>query len=138
MRKANRGLRNNNPLNIRKGQHWIGESLNQTDEDFVIFLDMVYGVRAAFVILHTYMESYHINTVRMIIQRWAPPVENDTNRYIAFVCERLNVSPDTVLDWYDRESMMALFNAMSKMETGVELNQVLVIKGYALAQRKYM
>lgn len=138
MRKANRGLRNNNPLNIRKGQHWIGESLNQTDKDFVVFIDMVYGVRAAFVILHTYMESYHINTVRMIIQRWAPPVENETDRYIAFVCDRLNVTPDTVLNWYHRENMIALFNAMSKMETGVELNQSIVERGYKLALEKYM
>ena len=48
-----RGLRNNNPLNIRKGaQRWQGQTGN--DGAFCIFESMEYGYRAAFRLLHTY------------------------------------------------------------------------------------
>ena len=44
-----RGLRNNNPLNIRKNStKWQGLSATQTDKSFFQFTSMAYGYRAAF------------------------------------------------------------------------------------------
>ena len=75
------GIRNNNPLNIRKSsQKFINEQ--KTDNAFKKFSSMVYGVRAAIRIIHTYYFNYRYNTIEKIISRWAPPMENSTKDYI--------------------------------------------------------
>ena len=70
-----RGLRNCNPLNIRKGRdQWQGQAEKQTDAAFVVFKSMAWGWRAAFKLLtRTYYHKYRLYTIRMIIQKWAPP-----------------------------------------------------------------
>jgi hypothetical protein len=40
-----RGIRNNNPLNIRIGNTWLGERPEPTDHDFEEFVSMEYGLR---------------------------------------------------------------------------------------------
>ncbi len=51
-----RGLRNNNPLNIRRNNtKWQGLSATQTDKSFFQFKTMAYGYRAAFKTLQTYI-----------------------------------------------------------------------------------
>ena len=47
-----RGIRNNNPLNIRRSKDkWQGLKTLQTDAQFCQFETMAYGWRAAFVML---------------------------------------------------------------------------------------
>ncbi|MBR5613278.1 MAG: hypothetical protein IKW43_09105 [Bacteroidaceae bacterium] len=73
-----RGLRNNNPLNIRhSADQWQGARAHQTDPSFVQFENMAYGYRAAWKVLESYWNYFstrglHFN-VRSIIGRWAPP-----------------------------------------------------------------
>ena len=44
-----RGIRNNNPLNIRRGKdQWKGLRAQQTDASFCQFESLEYGWRAAF------------------------------------------------------------------------------------------
>ena len=69
-----RGIRNNNPLNIRhSADKWQGASVEQKDKSFVQFKSMAYGYRAAWRILQTYYERFHAQsrgfTVRNIISR---------------------------------------------------------------------
>ena len=46
--KTSRGIRNNNPLNIRRSaDNWQGAREEQTDQSFVQFKSMAYGYRAA-------------------------------------------------------------------------------------------
>ena len=72
---ATRGLRNNNPGNIRKSATaWQGLSPTQTDASFFQFISPEYGIRALATILGTYMKNYGLVTVSDIISRWAPPV----------------------------------------------------------------
>ena len=84
-----RGLRNNNPLNIRRSSDkWQGLSASQEDKEFFQFLCAAYGWRAAFVILtKSYYAKRGINTIEGIISRWAPSNENNTEGYIRRVCE---------------------------------------------------
>lgn len=79
-----RGLRNNNPLNIRIGNNWLGERPPRecSDDQFEEFVAMVYGLRAAFCIIRRYIRHYHRNTIRLIIRSWAPAHENDTLSYV--------------------------------------------------------
>ena len=67
-----RGLRNNNPLNIRHtADRWKGACIHQTDKSFVQFETMAYGYRAAWKVLDTYCLTFKKErkayTVRNII-----------------------------------------------------------------------
>ena len=74
-----RGLRNNNPGNIDKGRdEWEGQELPGDDPRFCTFTSMAYGCRALIRTLMTYRMKHGLSTVREIINRWAPPVENNT------------------------------------------------------------
>ena len=94
-----RGIRNNNPLNIRRSRdQWKGLRAQQRDKEFCQFESMSYGFRAAFVILtRTYYQVHHLATIRAIVGRWAPPTENNTPAYIAAVCRLTGIGPDEPL-----------------------------------------
>ncbi len=83
-----RGLRNNNPLNIRHSADVFKGEIYGDDDDFKRFQALAYGYRAAFVILATY-RTRGIDRMRKIISRWAPPSQNHTEWYIQTV-ERLS------------------------------------------------
>ena len=86
-----RGIRLNNPGNIKHGDDWQGMSAEQADPDFITFISPVWGIRAMARTLTTYSTSYGLNTVEGIIGRWAPESENDTASYIAHVASALGV-----------------------------------------------
>ena len=55
-----RGIRNNNPLNIRRStDRWEGARIEQTDKAFVQFTSMAYGYRAAWKTLESYWKYFH-------------------------------------------------------------------------------
>ena len=118
-----RGLRNRNPLNIRKSdQLWQGQIGN--DGTFCIFLNNAYGYRAAFRILKTYNTKYHIYGVREIIGRWAPESDgNNTRNYIERVCKVSGLKETTLIvmdSWIEehRNDAIWLVWAMAKVENG--------------------
>lgn len=115
-----RGLRNNNPGNIRRtgNDTWQGMSATQTDPAFVQFVDMEHGVRAVAITINTYMSHYGINTVRGIITRYAPSSENNTAAYINDVAQRMGVGPDDALD---QSNIPALVDAICAHENGAAL-----------------
>ena len=77
-----RGLRNNNPGNIRvSGDLFRGEIRPSGDRSFKRFETMAYGYRAMFRILSSYHRDHKLGTIRELINRWAPPGENDTAVY---------------------------------------------------------
>lgn len=132
-----RGIRNNNPLNIVKGNSWKGERANQTDKRFEEFESMAMGLRAGFVLLRNYIEGTKtrptkFNTIRKIIARWAPPSENYTQRYIDNVCKWSGLLPDEVVRFRERKKMVAIVQAMAKMECGVTLDVALIESAYDL------
>jgi hypothetical protein len=94
MEKLTRGLRNNNPFNIRRSYIKFQGEINSTDPIFKQFKTRVYGIRAGLVILHSYYVCHNIDTVRGFITRFAPPIENQTNRYVSFVSRAMNINPD--------------------------------------------
>lgn len=132
-----RGIRNNNPLNIVKGNSWKGERANQTDKRFEEFESIEMGLRAGFIILRNYIEGTKtrptkFNTIRKIVSRWAPPSENYTQRYIDNVCKWSGLLPDEVVQFRERRKMVAIVQAMAKMECGVTLDVALIESAYDL------
>lgn len=74
------------------------------------------GIKAADNQLVTYWEKHHLDTVSGIINRWAPPSENDTGSYIRDVSSRTGFDPDKPLDMSDPKVRAALEAAMFKHE----------------------
>lgn len=81
---------------------------------------MAWGYRAMFVVMETYARKYGISTIRGIVTRWAPPSENDTDSYVRYVSRRSGIDPDATVDVYDRKTMLAVAEAMSRIERGSE------------------
>ncbi|MCL1038027.1 hypothetical protein L2750_12795 [Shewanella submarina] len=85
-----KGIRNNNPLNIEAGQPWQGA--NGSDGRFATFESAWFGIRAAGRLLKTYRDRYGLNTVSGIVNRWAPPSDNNpTDNYIRYVADKAGV-----------------------------------------------
>lgn len=128
--KVPRGIRNNNPGNIthnvtRNVARWWGQSLTQNDKHFVEFVDPVWGIRAIAKTLMTYQERRlaadggRIDSVREIISRWAPSIENNTDAYVWHVAKFLAVDPDApVVDVSDYRTMRTLVQAIITHENG--------------------
>jgi hypothetical protein len=85
-----RGIRNNNPGNVRRSSdNWLGAAAQQSDAEYVQFIGPEYGLRAMGRILLNYSARHGLNTVAGIVSRYAPAHENPTNAYIANVSARL-------------------------------------------------
>lgn len=112
---APRSVRNNNPGNIvdsafaRSQPGYIG-----SDGRFARFADQASGQAAQGALLGSYIDR-GFNTVGKIINRWAPPNENDTGRYVATVARELGVKPGDVLD---RSRIPDLQRAIARVEGG--------------------
>ena len=140
-----RGIRNNNPLNIRhSSDQWKGERKEQTDKSFVQFETMAYGYRAAWKILESYWKHFHGTkqpfNVTTIIGRWAPPTENDTQAYIRTVLKLTGVGGKENLPQPSRkaetERLVKLLTAMTTMECGIPYKEVdtkAIRQGFRLA-----
>ena len=128
-----RGIRNNNPLNIRIGNTWLGERPNPTDPAFEEFVTMEYGLRAAFIILRRYIRRYKKDTITSIVSTWAPASENDTIKYIDRVAKMTKLSPTDPIDYYDRETMCRLVAAMAQVECGQPIDEAKIFKAYDMA-----
>ena len=61
-----------------------------------------------------------IDTVREVINRWAPPSENVTSAYIALVAKALGVMPDTPINIADRAVMLLLVESIIRHENGLQ------------------
>jgi hypothetical protein len=126
-----RGLRNNNPLNIRhNAEHFQGE-IKVKDKSFKSFSTMPYGYRAAFVTLATYL-SRGCNTIEKIITKWAPPTENDTESYIAKVEKWSGVPRNKELTASDGADYILIVAAMSFVENGQNADISAVQAGFNL------
>lgn len=93
-----RGLRNNNPGNLRfiAKSPWNGQ-VGDDGEGYGVYSTMALGVRAAGKQLLKYSRS-GLNTVRQIIATWAPRSENDTEAYVRALSSWLNVAADQRID----------------------------------------
>jgi len=109
-----KGIRNNNPLDIRvSGDEWQGKTGD--DGEFFQFESPVFGIRAAARTLRTYREKHGLNTVSGIINRWAPPSENLTGSYIESVANKIKLDAhETLRD----EDYPRLIEAMIFHENG--------------------
>lgn len=115
-----RGLRNNNPGNIRiTKDKWQGLREEQTDGAFFQFIAPMWGYRALIRTLQNYRRRHGCQTISDFIRRWAPENENNTSGYIKRVCTEMQVPSAFVPDIEDKDTMCAFAAAISLVENGV-------------------
>lgn len=136
-KKQPRGIRNNNPLNIRKGSTWQGERPNQTDKSFEEFVSMEYGIRAALKLMRNHIQGFSgarkpANTIRKLIYVWAPPTENNSQAYLDTVCQHTGLTPSHIIHINDKADLLAICRAMAFVECGVWLDKELFESAWCL------
>lgn len=128
---ATRGIRNNNPGNIRVGKdQW--EGMTGDDGAFVTFDSPESGVRALGKNLLSYGRQGY-DSIEKIINRWAPPNENDTKAYIDSVVAATGIPATQSLDLSDPDTLSSLAQAISFHETGSRYDPEVYQKGVARA-----
>lgn len=127
-----RGIRNCNPANIRltHGLAFVGQVSKSSDKSFKQFVSMTYGVRALMKLLQTYYFKYHLNTVSMIISRYAPSTENHTDDYINFVSRYMHTEPGTVLRLDIKADLFPLVEAICKYESNYVPTESMLIEAF--------
>lgn len=131
-----RGVRNNNPGNIEKSRdRWKGLAANQPDSRFFTFSEAKWGIRAMARILQNYQKKYGLDTIEQVIDRWAPPVENNTSAYVKAVAKDTGFDKDQKLDLKRHEHLFPLVKAIIRHENGytpyhdAEINEGLALAG---------
>lgn len=113
---APRGIRNNNPGNIEAGIGWKGEV--GTDGRFAQFATPEHGIRALALNALTSQRVHGNDTVLELIDRWAPPTENNTVAYAAKVAQALGVGVDDPVDLSNPQTLQAFTTAVIQHENG--------------------
>ena len=135
-----RGIRNNNPLNIRRSKDkWKGMKAQQSDAQFVQFESMEWGWRAAFWLLtRTYYHKYRLYTIRTIVSRWAPASENNTKAYVDNVSRLTGIGLDEPIGIPGEQPArwMMVGVAMAIQECGTEsLDYFAMLRGWELCRQ---
>lgn len=132
--KQPRGIRNNNPLNIRHSSDKFKGEITGSDKSFKTFSSMSFGYRAAFVILGTYLSKGY-NTIEKIITRFAPPNENNTLGYISKVEKYSGINRSKELSTFDGGDYILIVSAMSLVENGINPDVSQVLDGFNLQSK---
>lgn len=141
-----RGLRNNNPGNIdfNPRNAWQGQlPLDPAIEKrFARFDTPENGIRALGKLLINYrakdgmpgIGATGVDTVREIINRWAPTTENNTEAYISSVADAAGVDPNARIDIRNGNILLAVVTAIIHHENGsVPYAPAVIAEGIRLA-----
>ncbi len=121
-----RGIRNKNPGNlIYTSIAWQGKIpfSQNTDKKFEQFESMELGIRAMFKDLINDINKGK-NTVRKLINEYAPPSENNTAQYIKDVSATIGVKPDDIITSVNGDFLLKLGKAIIKKENGADAKYV--------------
>ncbi len=131
------GVRLNNPGNLEWSDNspWQGmvprkssryaQSPNAQQRRFCEFESPVWGIRAIARTLITYQDKRRANdgskidSIREIVERWAPPSENDTQAYVRAVAKAVERDPnDETLSMHDYRTIRPVVEAIIRHENG--------------------
>ena len=120
-----RSVRANNPGNIRRGEPWKGlmapEAMSpeqRAETSFCVFQSPSWGFRAMGVILLNYEHLHNLKTIEGYIDRWAPPVENNTGAYVAHVAALCHAEPMARFDLREPGYLAKILKAIAIHEAG--------------------
>lgn len=120
-RLPSRAERNNNPGNIEfRGQ--AGAVPEDGSGRFAKFSSTADGVAALVSQLRRYGARGR-DTLTKIMEKYAPPEENNTKAYIASLSKKLGVGADQTLDLNNADTLAGLVKGISKYESGADFLQ---------------
>ena len=125
-KELSRGIRNNNPGNlVLTNITWQGKIPNSqnTDKHFEQFTDIKFGIRAMLRDLTNDIDKGK-NTVRKLITEYAPPFENDTQKYINVISKAVGLDPDQTIKIVDSKFYLVIARAIIKHENGADASLV--------------
>lgn len=129
-----RGLRNNNPGNIRfsNTNDWLGKVPYSQNTDsgkaFEQFTELRFGIRAKMVLIYNKVNS-GTNTIAELIANYAPPNENDTAAYINQVVSMTGIDKNADIE-LSQQSLIALCKAISLIENGAKYSAYITDSDY--------
>lgn len=140
--------RRNNPGNLqwigypgeikRNSDQWEGVDYSgiSWSSRFAVFKDMTYGLRALFINMNTQIVKNRRNTIKSLIEAWAPPHENDTDKYVKSVARATGVNPDiyrltSIVN--DREVCINIAKQIAINEGGITLTEDVINNAYGMA-----
>lgn len=126
-------MRNNNPLNIRIGNVWLGELANPTDRDFEQFCTLEYGLRAAFILMRRYINHYHRYSVPEIVDAWHHDSEFVTAGFIDKIYQLSGIMDGEMLNYFNENQMCRLVAAMAKLIADADIDMKRIEKAYKMA-----
>jgi hypothetical protein len=142
---AIRGLRNNNPGNLKRSKNaWQGKLPYPQSKDltFEQFIDLKSGIRAMLKdLIHDINKGK--NTVHALISEYAPASENNTKAYIKNVCATLGIKPLDKLTKINSAFMLQLVRSILKVELGTshvdvsdnDINEAIQILGQVSTEK---
>ena len=126
-----RGIKNNNPFNLRYSEKipWMGLAQPPQDEKgYCVFVDYAnpmnrafWGLRAGFRDLFTAWGVDKLRSIAELVDHFAPEADsNDTTAYKANVCKVTNWSADEHIDLLQPGALMRLGKGFLVAEQGEE------------------
>ena len=135
-----RGIRNNNPGNLRiSNVAWEGKISREknTDGSFEQFCAPEFGIRALVKNALNYQNKYNLWTPRAMIWKWAPPNENNSDKYVTDVVNMFHsssypkakeIEADTSFSMTDPELAYCMTCGIISKECGIQPYPDSVIK----------
>ena len=114
-----RGMRNNNPLNLKSSTHNMWKGKTGDSEGFVQFSSPELGIRAAARTLKSYRKK-GLTTITGIINRFAPGSENNPQAYVHSISQMTGLNPNIPLKSSDYPK---LIKAMGMIESRMDLDE---------------
>ncbi len=115
------GIRLSNPGNIKRDEvsAWEGMTRLQDHPKMARFSTPQSGLRALAKLLINYKKLHGLNTLSQVINRYAPPSENQTRLYIEDVSIRSGFFPNEHLDFEDPRVLVPVMQAIVVHENGL-------------------
>ncbi len=115
------GIRLSNPGNIKRDNstHWEGMTRLQDDKKYIRFDNAYSGLRAVAKLIINYKRLYNLDTLTQIINRYAPPSENQTRLYIEDVSIRSGFFPNEPLNLENPNVLVPIMQSIIVHENGI-------------------
>jgi hypothetical protein len=106
-----------NPGNVRYNPNFSG--IIGANKGFAVFKNEGFGYKAIFSILSTYLNSYGLNTITKIGNRYAPTNENNTTRWVTIVSQIAGLSPNQIITSAD---FYRIISGIVRIENGIGIS----------------
>lgn len=134
-----RGIRNNNPLNLRiSNNQWLGKVANNTDGSFEQFTTLEHGLRAGIINIGTIVSRRRKQKLKTnvsdLIHIWAPASDgNNEKTYVQTVTKISLIQPTDEIIPHNKNQICRLVQAMAYVECGQRINFGRIENAYAMA-----